>query len=241
MCPACKRIFSKNDLTCISVAHAPPQAVAKKAKFSMIKTLACSDCDNKMGKEGDRQVDFERGAFDRHKSSPPSVPAKGGDKVKIDEWIATHLYSALLIMFHRFGYEYVLSPNVDDIRSVINGKGDPLKYNTAIRDIRTVSNSCPYSQPAVCILTNPIQCFSIEYPMPCDKFVTRIILLPGFGTSAMESYDRFLQLDPSTQFNPKGDILGFNEFGFLRDHESKGYGERLWRRCITANKSSIGP
>jgi hypothetical protein len=62
MCPLCQRIFSKEDLDAhppkISVAHAPPDAIGGR-----LKTLACTECDNKIG-ECDRQVKYEKDAAD---------------------------------------------------------------------------------------------------------------------------------------------------------------------------------
>lgn len=122
---------------------------------------------------------------------------------------------------------------------MINGNGDPQRYIIAIKDIRKVSSSCSSdSQPIVSILTDPIQCFSIGYPTPDNRCMTRIILLPGFGANAMASYNHFLQLDSVTQLNPKGDLIKFKEFGFLRDQGSKGYRESLWRSCVASKISS---
>ena len=62
MCPACKKVFSREDLFVhppkISLAHAPPSSIGGK-----LVTLACTKCDNEIGK-CDRQVKYEKDAIE---------------------------------------------------------------------------------------------------------------------------------------------------------------------------------
>ena len=86
-----------------------------------------------------------------------------GHKRELDKWLISQLYSAFLIMFRRFGYEYALNPNVEDIRRVLNDKGKAEKYKNAIITIHEKTSVGSFNPPIVGIRTTPKdqQCFFV--------------------------------------------------------------------------------
>lgn len=285
MCPVCQRMFSRADLDAsppkISLAHAPPKAVGGR-----LTTLACTECDNRIGAECDRQVKYEKDAFDEFETKTVGkvtfVSAKGtrleaemkidgGDiymynrpgmsvgqyrkiwkqisdeyasgapfkfsietrehKRELDKWLTSQLYAAFLVMFYHFGYEYVLTPNADSVRRVLNGEENAEKYKNAAITVSEKTSPESFSSPIVSIQTTPmdLQCFLIEISSPRREDISRIIPLPGFGESAKESYENLMKLSLETKLHFTGKPIKFNKPGkILPDPKSKGYGESLW-------------
>jgi hypothetical protein len=160
-------------------------------------------------------------------------------KKDLNSYVASHLYSAFLIMFSRFGYEYVLSSNAEDIRRVLIGEENAEKYEKAI--IATHNKTPPesISSPTISIQIAPknLQCFIIEIPSPRKGDASRIIALPGFGESAKKSYENIMNM----AFGAEGGLhftktkLNLNMLTrMLTDPNSKGSGENLWKE-VTMN------
>lgn len=295
MCPLCQRVFSREDLLAhppkISLAHAPPSAVD-----GTLTTLACTECDNKIG-ECDRQVKYEKDAAEDFENrivkdaifisangtrlpcrleidddkcddiniyvvNKPGMPLehylKIAERIKGDyssraspydfsieteapkrdlkKWLTSQIYASLLIMFYYFGYEYVLNPNIDDMRRSLKGD-EILKYKNIIISIHEKTSPEQILRPAVSIWTIPkdLQCFLVEIPSPNKECVSRIIALPGFGESALKTYENLMGLpsDINSHFTSKP--IKFDEIGkILPDPHSKGYGESLWKN-VTDN------
>jgi hypothetical protein len=150
------------------------------------------------------------------------------------DYVASHLHSAFLIMFSRFGYEYALSPNVEDIRKVLIGTENAEKYEKAI-----IAVHVPYESilsPKISIQTKPkdLQCFIIEIPSPRQGDAARIIALPGFGESANISYKNLMSLPFGAESKIKFEKVNI-KFGelhrILSDSNSKGHGEKLWEKA----------
>jgi len=265
------------------LAHAPPKAVGGR-----LTTLACTECDNRIGAECDRQVKYEKDAFDDFENKTirkatfvsangtrievelnidgskklmynrPGMPVEQFRKIwkqisdeyasgapfkfsieteehkrELNKWLTSQLYSAFLIMFYHFGYEYVLNPNVADIRQVLNGEKDAEKYKTAVRSVHEKTAQQPISSPIVGIQTAPKdqQCFLIEFSSPSKEDVSRIISLPGFGESAKKSYGILMNLASTTKLHFTGESIDFDKPSrILQDPKSKNFGEKLWKK-----------
>jgi len=112
-----------------------------------------------------------------------------------DKWLISQIYSAMLIMFYYFGYEYALNSNINDIRQALIG-GNILKYKNAIISVNDKTSSESINKPAVSIWRDPkeLQCFIVEIPSPKKEHISRIIALPGFGENARKTYENLMAL-----------------------------------------------
>lgn len=289
MCPVCQRIYSREDLDAsppkISLAHAPPRAVGGK-----LTTLACTECDTRIGAECDRQVKYEKdalGDFDNKTVKKatfvsakgtrrdvemkidgneismynrPGMPAEQFQKnwrqisreygsvtpiefsietqepkVELDKWLLSNLYSAFLVMFYYFGYEYILNPNVTVIRQILNNEASSLNYKNAVISVHRKSPHQLVSLPIVSILTDPKdqQCFLIEIPSPHKADISRIISLPGFGEIAKKTYENLMDLPMTTPLQFTVIPISFGKPGerFL-DPNFKDFGYHFWKKVI---------
>ena len=140
------------------------------------------------------------------------------------------LYSAFLMMFYFFGYEYVLSSNTDLVRQVILGNDTSLDWHKGIFSIpRSQSETMP-SLPSVSILVEPkdIRSFLVALPSPREDEATRCVLLPGFGDKGKEAYNRILSLtQPFGNF--KATLIPGNPSCQLASPNYKWFGNFLWR------------
>jgi len=149
-------------------------------------------------------------------------------------YVASHLHSAFLIMFSRFGYEYALSPNVEDIRKVLIETENAEKYEKSIIAVHK-----PYESilsPKISIQTKPkdLQCFIIEIPSPRQEDASRIIALPGFGERAKISYKNLMSLSFGAESKIKFEKVNIKLSGLQRilsDPKCKGYGEKTWENA----------
>ena len=140
------------------------------------------------------------------------------------------LYSAFLMMFYSFGYEYVLSPNADRVRQVILGNDTSLDWRKGIFSIPRSSSDTMPSLPSVNILTEPedLRSFLVALPSPKESEAARCVLLPGFDDDGKEAYDRILGLtQPFGNF--KATLIPSNPSRQLESPEYKGFGNFLWR------------
>lgn len=98
------------------------------------------------------------------------------------------------MMFYYFGYEYILSPNVEPIRKLIlNPKVSDVSYKQAFVTF-TKASECHYHNPNVSILVTPqeMRSFLIEFPPPNESTLARCVLLPGFEKNGQEAYNQIL-------------------------------------------------
>jgi hypothetical protein len=97
----------------------------------------------------------------------------------------SHIYSAFLLLFSKFGYEYILSPNTDQVREVLIGNDSLLNIRRLVVDLP--SSLLPTQIPSINILVNPkeYRTFFIILPSPKPDRV-RCLFLPGFGKSGEE-------------------------------------------------------
>jgi len=113
-----------------------------------------------------------------------SIPERGA--------IST-IHSAFLMMFYCFGYEYILSPEADTIRKIINNGKAPWDIRKILSDINGLP---PFSIPAAGVIMKPqgIRSLIILLPHPENSEQTRVVFFPGFGSEGAESFNRFIKL-----------------------------------------------
>jgi len=140
------------------------------------------------------------------------------------------LYSAFLMMFYYFGYEYVLSPNVDRVRQVILGNDTSLDWRKGIFPIPKCQSETMSSLPSVSILLEPgdIRSFLVALPSPKEDEAARCVLLPGFEDKGKEAYDRILSLTQLSG-NFKATLIPGNPSCQLASREYKWFGNLLWK------------
>ena len=149
-----------------------------------------------------------------------------------EKWVASQLYSALLIMFKIFGYEYILSPNFEDIRKALLGKGALMDYKNSILTVHNTSAGKLPNFPYLGIQTTPkdLQCFYIAFQSPRRSDIARLVFLPGFGESGKKSYANLMSITSKAdeRFNFKGtppmSLVGKD---FLSNPQSKGMCELI--------------
>ncbi|MFA6371175.1 MAG: hypothetical protein WCW68_00975 [Methanothrix sp.] len=103
------------------------------------------------------------------------------------------IHSAFLMMFYCFGYEYILSPEADTIRKIINNEKAPWDVRKILSDINEMP---PFSIPAAGVIREPqdIRSFIILLPHPENAEQTRVVFFPGLGSKGAESFNRFIKL-----------------------------------------------
>lgn len=107
------------------------------------------------------------------------------------------LHSAFLMMFYRFGYEYVLDTASTIARDLIlNEKGpwDPGKM------VSTTTGECPYQLPIIGVIRHPrkIRAFVVAMPTPLNNKVARLVFLPGYNEGGMKAFGRLMDLRSPT-------------------------------------------
>lgn len=143
------------------------------------------------------------------------------------------LYSAFLMMFYQFGYEYVLSPNVNKVRQFIQGSGFPENMYKAIFPLSKGSSDIPSIFPSVSILTEPptIRSFIVALPSPRKGEVTRCVLLPGFSNDGEKAYECILG-SPQPFGNIKATLIPNIQSRRLEDPSYKWFGNWLWKNVV---------
>jgi hypothetical protein len=283
LCPVCKSLFGRIDIKKLSLAHIIPKSMGGKRA-----TLACSQCDNRIGHDFDWHLSKEKelltrikenkgiysklklngdsklypiifdihlsnsGHLDMHIKPPSNVPSIIW-KEHMDELInnkntidiettklfsperrnISYIYSAFLLMFSKFGYEYVLSPNMDSIRQVLMGNYEFLKNQQLVRDLP--KSLVQVSVPSICMLIKPVEtrAFCIFLPSTKNNQI-RCVFLPGFGKTGEEGYNNLLNL-VGTQPTLEAQINGFsliNSCHDIDDTNSKNYGNFIWDSLI---------
>ena len=147
------------------------------------------------------------------------------------------LHSAFLMMFYCFGYEYILSENVECVRRIINGSSTFQSGSSFLLQISPDKPLPPVELPAIGILEKPkkINSFVVIVPSVENKKYLRGIALPGFGVKGYETYHRLLN-------SPKRGInITFNGLtGFsnrcLTMREFVGYCEKLWNYFTSSSQ-----
>jgi hypothetical protein len=138
------------------------------------------------------------------------------------------IHSAFLMMFYYFGYEYVLSPNVEPIRELIlSPKVSDVSYKRAIVTF-TKASEYHYHNPNVSILVTPqeMRSFLIEFPPPNKSTLARCVLLPGFGKDGKKAYNHILAVNfGSANLNLK--LIPYDD-SRLTNPEYKWFGHKMW-------------
>ncbi|NQT83724.1 hypothetical protein HQ563_11905 [bacterium] len=280
LCPLCLNLFSRAALRCdppnVALAHVVPQSVGGR-----LCTLACRECDNRIGSAYDSHanreksfVDWQRGTGTmpgrlKHKRGDIGVEmslkdnGKGfqflfikgqWDPASISQFVEdaesdwsslassftfraynstkrdkSLLYSAFLMMFQEFGYEYVLSPNAHRVRQVI-------RDNRPLSDLGNRVFSLPEALsefgrlPSVSILIEPrkFRSFIVALPSPKENEPARCLFLPGFGEDGKKAYECLLALaKPCDKFRAR--VLAHDLSHRLPLSQHKWFANRLWR------------
>jgi hypothetical protein len=162
------------------------------------------------------------------------VEVKFNRRFDPDKRNISHLYSAFLLMFSTFGYEYVLSPNVDPIQSMFMGNNSSQGIHKLVLDIPSAAVTTQI--PSISIIREPkeIHTYLIILPSPKENRL-RCVFLPGFGKSGEEGYRNLLDL-----IGPQLELeLGLSMFhplesykSHLKDVEFTGIGKFMWDAVI---------
>lgn len=141
------------------------------------------------------------------------------------------IYSAFLMMFSKFGYEYILSPNVDIIRQTLMGEPNSFNINSIISNLPV--ELIPEPSPFICVLNEPKEFRSFLVALPSLNGGRAVcVFLPGFGGDGKSSYDN-LQNVAKTQDELKGNfkiIPRDSSWPNLFDINHKGFGNWMWNQ-----------
>jgi hypothetical protein len=123
----------------------------------------------------------------------PSFTINVNSKSIPERRVISSIHSAFLMMFHCFGYEYILSHEADTIRTVINDRKSPWDIRKMLSDINGIP---PFSIPAAGVIREPqdIRSFIVLLPHPENAEQTSIVFLPGLGSEGVESFNRLMKL-----------------------------------------------
>jgi len=107
--------------------------------------------------------------------------------------VVSIIHSAFLMMFYCFGYEYILSPEADIIRRIINENKAPWDVRKLLLTQKWVP---PFSIPAAGIIRMPqkIRSFIVLLPQPENAEYIRLVFFPGFGRKGAKSFDYLMKL-----------------------------------------------
>ena len=147
----------------------------------------------------------------------------------------SHLYSAFLLMFSTYGYEYVLSPNVDSIQDVFMGNNFPQRIHKSVLEVPSAAVTMRI--PSISIITEPkeIHAYLITLPSPRKNRV-RCVFLPGFGKSGEVGYTNLLDL-VGTRLELELGLSVMHPLESYKSHltdiEFKGIGKFMWDSVIT--------
>jgi hypothetical protein len=104
----------------------------------------------------------------------------------------SHIHSAFLMMFYLFGYEYVLSPNVDNIRQMFNGNDLSWKPSKLVRPVKLAPESqgqlLDLPQVGIVIEPKDLCSFAILLPSLDTNDSANIVFLPGLSEDGWNFY-----------------------------------------------------
>lgn len=199
----------------------------------------------------DVAVEIERDGVNWHfrelsgQSKPKSfeqlmdVAAANWSKFEFSATIRTHsppgrnvslLYSAFLMMFRTYGYEYALCSNVDHLREILSGRGGGHNLERRIIPAQKTSSQEPPRAPSIGVLIEPkeLRCFLVALPSPAKDASVRYIMLPGFGEDGKKAYEDILSLtEPFGQCRAK--LILATDRPFCADSANKWLANWLWR------------
>ena len=182
-------------------------------------------------------------------------PYKFSIELKEPEFVPTrrdisHIHSAFLMMFHQFGYEYILSPNVDKIRQMFNGSDLSWKPNKLVRSVKMApeSKGQHIDFPLIGILIEPeeLRSFVAFLPSIDANDSASIVFLPGIGEDFFNLY-KHLELDKTpneelTAVYPSHITNNNYRIRYdidIADSRSKGVASHLYQSFRTLKKAEI--
>lgn len=139
------------------------------------------------------------------------------------------LFSAFLMMFYEFGYEWVLSRDASPIRRALSDEAEFARVRNAMFPLPT---GLPGASPVPCVgvLVDPpaFRSFIVALPSPLPNEAARCVLLPGFEQQGHEAYERILALA-----QPLGDfrvaVPVDDPMHRMARAECKGFAVWVWR------------
>lgn len=149
------------------------------------------------------------------------------------------LHSALLMMFHYFGYEYILSNNIDNVRRILNDTNSD-KYTNIVSFYRGVSFRHPL--PAIGVLNEPqeIQSFLVALLLLNIKDCVIIVALPGFDEEGKEKYNNLMKQGmPRDPRIIDAKWINFNKGYDLNEPLLTEFCKLIWR-TFTTNQLELG-
>lgn len=151
------------------------------------------------------------------------IKAPCGTKINVSK-----LHSAFLTMFLRFGYEYVLSPNVEIIRMIL--MGESINTEVSVNNlVRSMPLDCEQGGliDSIHILVKPemFSCFMVLLPTNENNWLSAV-LLPGLGEQSKEIYTNIA----NGKFQGEGDFEArkIECLPRLDDPTSKWSCSRIW-------------
>ena len=140
------------------------------------------------------------------------------------------IYSAFLMMFRMFGYEYVLLPEAEQTLRALHGEADPDELRAAVIVVDRDARREPASLPSVSLLVKPAEfrCFAVTLAEPQDQNAVRVVALKGFGPGGQDCHRRILASDGNLGRCEAKEIEAV-QLESLAHPKSKWYAHRLWR------------
>lgn len=149
------------------------------------------------------------------------------------------VHTAVLMMFERFGYEYILQPNFDIVRNALLGCSNELDFRRIVCNVSNVRVDRGNPDRRISISYDPpeFSCFVVLVPMDCAEIAETIVLLPGFGARAAATYKQILH-SASPTWESKCNAFGISPAPTeaLVDPRRSALARGMWDRGLDVEK-----
>lgn len=132
-------------------------------------------------------------------------------------------------MFSTFGYEYILSPNVEIVRQTLRGEPNSLDIKSIILNLP--KKFIPESGPSINILYEPSEISSLLIALPSlNEDRAMCVFLPGFGEDGKMSYDNLQNYaKPHKDFDARFKLIPRDSrLPDLTNINDRGFGHWMW-------------
>jgi len=141
----------------------------------------------------------------------------------------SYLYHAFLVMFDHFGYEYVLSPHLDRVRSVLLEEESP-NLSSILRSISDSDSNMPTITPSVNLLWSSSHpaCFCVAFPPLMKKEKARCVILPGLSVISETYFSSLVDVPERFSGQMRFSFVPKRILKPLDDRASKGQAHELY-------------
>ncbi len=146
---------------------------------------------------------------------------------------ASSVHTAMLFMFWRFGYEWILESNADQIRQGLRDGPRRFDFRKIVGHVKSHDGALDNTTVALNIRSDSAdkRCFIVTVPSERPEVVMHVVILPGFGAEGLECFERAIEIAAEVRpWKGRGFLISDSPEVLLREPGAASSARDIWNK-----------